>query len=106
MQAKSTPCAHGKVSAAGVISVRRGQGCLFWTQLQQTNHRVWLSLSQAGGVSVKICLRKGRKHQRGRGENNSGNKEEVLHGRTGTPGRIHSLWMHMTTGLRWSTGQE
>lgn len=50
-------------------------------------------LSQAGGVSVKACLRKGRKHQRGRGENKSGSKEEVLHGRTGT------LWMDMTVGL-------
>lgn len=42
---------------------------------------------------MKTCLRKGRKHQRGRGENKSRSKEEVLHGRTGT------LWMDMTVGL-------
>lgn len=43
-------------------------------------------VSQGGGASAKTCLSKGRKHQRGRrGESNRGNKEEVFHGRTGTP---------------------
>lgn len=99
-KAKTTQCAHGKVSVAGVISVRRGQGCLLWTQLQQSNHRAWLRLSAKLVMSLKTCLRKGRKHQRGRGENNSRSKEEVLHGWTGTHGWDHNLWMHTTVGLR------
>lgn len=68
MLAKATLCAHGKASAAGVISVRRSQGCLFWTELQQTNHREWLSPSAKLVVSVKTYLRMGRKHPREREE--------------------------------------